>query len=198
MEKYRLHKAPRLSALHNIDTWNKLEEFLTRNGSASMENLIRVCRNHDHPNGGKGFVNYCIKNDWLIKSSAPTVVNSTCIFCDTDIARTTTANKLAYATYDLYPVTKLHTLIAPKRHAETYFDLTGQERDACYQLLEHSKKTIENLDVSVTGFNIGINNGESAGQTIFHCHIHLIPRRSGDTDFPRGGVRCVIPNKQNY
>ena len=121
-----------------------------------------------------------------------------CQFCDIDRGRIIDENDLVYTVHDGYPVTELHTLIIPKRHAETYFDLTDQERDACHQLMEQSKNTIEADDPTVTGFNIGINNGESAGQTIFHCHIHLIPRRDGDTDNPRGGVRGVIPSKQSY
>ena len=121
-----------------------------------------------------------------------------CHFCNIDLNRIIYENGLSYAVHDGYPVTELHTLIIPKRHAETYFDLTDLERDACYQLMEQSKDAIETEDPAVTGFNIGINNGESAGQTIFHCHIHLIPRREGDTDNPRGGVRGVIPSKRSY
>ena len=121
-----------------------------------------------------------------------------CIFCDIDPSRIIAENELAYAVHDGYPVTEFHTLIIPKRHAATYFDLTDDERDACYQLLNESKASIEITDPLVTGFNMGMNNGESAGQTIFHCHIHLIPRRDGDTENPRGGVRGVIPSKQQY
>ena len=125
-------------------------------------------------------------------------MSNSCLFCDIDPDRIIAENDQAYTVYDGYPVTELHTLIIPKRHAETYFDLTDRERDACYLLMEQSKKAIEAEDSAVTGFNIGINNGESAGQTIFHCHIHLIPRRDGDTDNPRGGVRGVISSKQSY
>ena len=121
-----------------------------------------------------------------------------CLFCNIDPSSIIAENDIAYVVHDGYPVTELHTLIIPKRHSETYFDLTDRERDACYQLMEQSKNTIETEDPKVTGFNIGINNGESAGQTIFHCHIHLIPRRDGDTDNPRGGVRGVISSKQSY
>ena len=124
--------------------------------------------------------------------------SNNCLFCDIGSGRIIAENDLAYAVHDGYPVTVLHTLIIPKRHAETYFDLTDQEREACYTLMEQSKEAIETEDPKVTGFNVGINNGESAGQTIFHCHIHLIPRRDGDTDNPRGGVRGVIRSKQSY
>jgi len=121
-----------------------------------------------------------------------------CLFCTIDQTRIIIQNDLAFAVYDGYPVTELHTLVIPKQHAATYFDLTDKERDACYQLLAQLKKDIELKDKLVTGFNIGMNNGKSAGQTIFHCHIHLIPRRDGDTSSPRGGVRGVIPSKQSY
>ena len=126
------------------------------------------------------------------------VQSVSCLFCNIDPGRIIVENDLAYAIYDGYPVTELHTLIIPKRHAETYFDLTDRERDACYQLMEQSKNTIETKDSSVSGFNIGINNGESAGQTIFHCHVHLVPRREGDVENPRGGIRHLIPGKGFY
>ena len=121
-----------------------------------------------------------------------------CLFCDLSPTRVIMQNELAYCAHDGYPVSDLHTLIIPKRHAETYFDLTDAEREACHELLMETKASIENQDEKVNGFNIGINNGESSGQTIFHCHIHLIPRRTGDMENPRGGVRGVIPDKRTY
>ncbi|MCW8962291.1 MAG: HIT family protein [Gammaproteobacteria bacterium] len=123
---------------------------------------------------------------------------SECIFCTIPDERIIEQNDLAYAIYDGFPVTKYHTLVIPKRHAKTYFDLTKEEIDACHNLLVKIRSRIENSDSFVNGFNIGINNGESAGQTVFHCHIHFIPRRVGDMGNPRGGVRGVIPNKQRY
>lgn len=95
-------------------------------------------------------------------------------------------------------MTELHSLVIPKRNVESYFELGSAEINACNRLLCEVKKQIESSDTTVTGFNIGINNGESAGQTIFHCHIHLIPRRDGDIENPRGGVRGVIPSKMIY
>lgn len=121
-----------------------------------------------------------------------------CLFCNMDLNRIIAENDLAYAIYDGYPVSRFHALIISKRHAETYFDLSDDEREACHSLLVQIKESIQTQDVKVDGFNMGINNGESAGQTIFHCHMHLIPRRSGDMDNPRGGVRGVIPDKQKY
>ena len=107
-------------------------------------------------------------------------------------------NDLAVAIRDGFPVTEMHTLIIPKRHAVTYFDLTQAEVNATNSLMAQLKSDIEKADPSVSGFNIGMNSGESAGQTIFHCHIHLIPRRDGDVESPRGGVRHLIPGKGNY
>jgi diadenosine tetraphosphate (Ap4A) HIT family hydrolase len=108
------------------------------------------------------------------------------------------SNELAIAFYDGYPVTKYHTLIIPKRHVADYFDLHQPEVNAIQKLLHRQKDRLMKLDKSITGFNIGINVGQDAGQSIFHVHIHLIPRRSGDMDDPKGGVRGVIPEKQKY
>lgn len=121
-----------------------------------------------------------------------------CIFCEIEPSRIIKSNELAFVIYDGFPVTEYHCLVIPKRHAETYFHLTDDEREACHQLLVEMKDTIQAEDNSVDGFNIGMNSGHSAGQTIFHCHIHLIPRRPGDVENPRGGVRGVIPDKRLY
>lgn len=99
---------------------------------------------------------------------------------------------------DSFPVTPLHTLIIPKRHVETYFDLNEEECGELSSVLKSERASIQNIDESVKAFNIGINAGAESGQTIFHCHIHLIPRRSGDVRDPRGGVRGVIADKQKY
>lgn len=122
-----------------------------------------------------------------------------CLFCNLPTERTILAeNSLAYAISDGFPVTEGHCLIIPKRHVVTYFDLSRPELNACDDLLRQLKATIQSADGSVTGFNIGMNAGASAGQTIFHCHIHLIPRREGDVENPRGGVRHLIPGKGHY
>jgi ATP adenylyltransferase len=121
-----------------------------------------------------------------------------CIFCKIDQDKVISENELSYVIHDCFPVTELHTLIIPKRHVGTYFELSQAEINACNQLINIAKDEIENDDSNVDGFNIGINNGKSAGQTIFHCHIHLIPRRSGDIDNPRGGIRHTIPEKGYY
>jgi ATP adenylyltransferase len=99
---------------------------------------------------------------------------------------------------DKYPVTAGHILIVPIKHSEDFFSLSINERRDAEALLLIMKEKISGRDSSVTGFNIGANCGKSAGQTVFHAHIHLIPRRDGDTPKPRGGVRGVIPDKMSY
>ena len=122
-----------------------------------------------------------------------------CLFCHLPLERKILVeNSLAYAINDGFPVTEGHCLIIPKRHVATYFDLSRPELNACDDLLRQLKSGIQSADGSVTGFNIGMNAGASAGQTIFHCHIHLIPRRDGDIENPRGGVRHLIPGKGHY
>lgn len=121
-----------------------------------------------------------------------------CIFCNLEPSRIEDRNEFFVAIKDLYPVTEGHTLIIPSRHVESFFELSKDEEIAMLDMLSSQKKELSQLDTSITGFNIGINDGEDAGQTIMHCHIHLIPRRKGDMESPRGGVRGVIPDKQNY
>lgn len=123
---------------------------------------------------------------------------SDCLFCTIPRERIIAENTLAYAIRDGFPVTELHTLIIPKRHAEDFFALTEEEILACNRLILDVRESILKQDPRVQGFNIGMNAGEVAGQTVFHCHIHLIPRRKGDVENPRGGVRHTIPGKGYY
>jgi diadenosine tetraphosphate (Ap4A) HIT family hydrolase len=123
---------------------------------------------------------------------------SRCLFCEIDSQRILGENELAYAIADAYPVLPLHTLIISKRHVATFFELGQPEVNARTALINQEKKRIEAQDHLVIGFNIGVNSGESAGQTVDHCHIHLIPRRSGDVPDPRGGVRHSIPGRGYY
>ena len=124
--------------------------------------------------------------------------NNPCLFCDSKKSGIAHENDLAYASYDSYPVSDHHCLIIPKRHIKDYFDLTNDELIACNDLIQIVKNEILSRDINVKGFNIGTNAGKIAGQSIMHCHIHLIPRREGDVENPQGGVRSVIPNKQHY
>ena len=124
--------------------------------------------------------------------------NNPCLFCNIEKSGCAHENELAYASYDSYPVTEHHCLIIPKRHIKDYFDLSNKELVACNDLIQIVKDEITKKDSSVKGFNLGTNIGKVSGQSILHCHFHLIPRREGDVDNPQGGVRSVIPNKQHY
>ena len=124
--------------------------------------------------------------------------NNPCLFCNIEKSGCAYENELAYASYDSFPVTEHHCLIIPKRHIKDYFDLSNEELLACNDLVQIVKKEIIKKDPLVKGFNLGTNIGKVSGQSILHCHLHLIPRRKGDVDNPQGGVRSVIPNKQHY
>ena len=124
--------------------------------------------------------------------------NNPCLFCNSKISGVAHENDLAYASYDTYPVSEFHCLIIPKRHVIDYFELTDEELVACNDLIKVIKEEILIKDKNVKAFNIGTNAGKIAGQSIMHCHIHLIPRREDDVENPQGGVRSVIPQKQHY
>jgi ATP adenylyltransferase len=121
-----------------------------------------------------------------------------CPFCATSNRKPLLENSLAIAIKDKHPVTKGHMLIIPKRHTSDYFDLGNAEARACHRLVSEARTLLLEQDSSILGFNIGINSGMVAGQTVMHCHIHLIPRQPDDSPNPRGGVRCVIPGKADY
>jgi diadenosine tetraphosphate (Ap4A) HIT family hydrolase len=124
-----------------------------------------------------------------------------CLFCNIQITeqkRIVAENTLVYAIRDGFPVTKYHTLIIPKRHVLDYFGLTEAELNAINKIIHEQKELLDKVDKAIKGYNIGINCGEIAGQSVFHCHIHLIPRRKGDVEQPKGGVRNVIPHKGHY
>jgi diadenosine tetraphosphate (Ap4A) HIT family hydrolase len=124
-----------------------------------------------------------------------------CLFCDVqtiDRTRIVEENELAFAVRDAFPVTEYHSLFIPKRHVLDYFGLSLPEVNAIHALLHSQKDYLLKLDPTIDGFNIGMNCGLTAGQSVWHCHVHLIPRRKGDVEFPKGGVRHVIPYKGNY
>ncbi|WP_078427426.1 HIT family protein [Alkalihalobacterium alkalinitrilicum] len=118
-----------------------------------------------------------------------------CPFCKSE--NILLANELAFAIFDKYPVNQGHILVIPKRHVSDFFYTTSAEREAINELLEDGRVLLEEK-FQPDGYNIGINCGETAGQTIFHVHVHLIPRYDGDMDNPRGGVRGVVPEKRMY
>lgn len=121
-----------------------------------------------------------------------------CPFCNPDSERELIVESAtAYAIYDKFPVNYGHVLVIPKRHCSDYFDLSFKEQAACIFMLNKVKEIVSDR-FKPDGFNVGINVGEKAGQTVNHVHIHLIPRYDGDVEDPRGGVRGVIPKKQTY
>lgn len=121
-----------------------------------------------------------------------------CIFCNLDPNREIIAqNDLALAFFDAFPVNPGHALIIPKRHVADYFDLTADEVAAMQALLREVKTIVEKR-FNPDGYNIGVNVNAAAGQSVFHVHMHLIPRYKGDVENPKGGVRGVIPSKQKY
>ncbi|MDG1097161.1 MAG: HIT family protein [Methylophilaceae bacterium] len=120
-----------------------------------------------------------------------------CIFCGLENDNIFLQNELAFARFDKFPVSEGHILIIPFRHVSNYFELSEKEKSACFELVDLVKQQIDIL-YKPDGYNVGININEVAGQTIWHAHIHLIPRYSNDVPNPKGGVRGVIPNKQSY
>ena len=124
--------------------------------------------------------------------------NNPCLFCNIKENEIDHENSLAYASYDSFPVSEHHCLVIPKRHIKDYYGLTNEELIACNDLIKIVKDEILNKDKKVKGFNLGTNIGKISGQSIFHCHFHLIPRREGDVENPQGGIRSVIPSKQHY
>ena len=123
----------------------------------------------------------------------------TCIFCDRlmNNGEVVFENTLALAYNDKNPVSKGHMIFITKRHAETFFDINKEEREAIFQLVEMAKEKLDR-EYKPDGYNIGLNCGISAGQSVMHIHLHLIPRYNGDVENPRGGVRGVIPHKRDY
>ena len=120
-----------------------------------------------------------------------------CPFCTLDQRRILTENELGRVIRDGFPISLGHTLIIPKRHVGSFFEVTVEERDSLLRLLDEAKAALD-AEFHPAGYNIGINDGVPAGQTVPHLHIHLIPRYSGDTSDPRGGVRWIFPDKAKY
>lgn len=125
-------------------------------------------------------------------------IDKECIFCNLKERKILFENNLAIAFHDSFPVTEYHSLIIPRRHVKDYFELVQAEVNAINTIVNQIRIELLKKDPTISGFNIGVNNGLDAGQTIFHCHLHLIPRRKNDIENPTGGVRNIIPGKGNY
>lgn len=122
--------------------------------------------------------------------------NDPCLFCK-DPRGVSLQNELAYSARDSYPTSPGHTLVIPRRHVAGFFELTAEEATACMSLIQQEKELID-AEFKPDGYNIGVNVGPAAGQSILHVHIHIIPRYKGDVENPQGGVRHVIPSKAHY
>ena len=164
-----------------------IDENLAYSQHVVAHTLQRGCKNHKNYNGEDLFENPS-RGLWKLS-------NKECIFCK--MKDYILENELAYAIYDKYPVGKGHMLFIPKRHVKDFFDITKEEREAIFNLIDEGKKLLDEK-YSPDSYNVGINCGEHAGQTIMHVHVHLIPRYIGDMKDPTGGVRGVIPEKMKY
>lgn len=120
-----------------------------------------------------------------------------CPFCALPESRIIDADSNAMVIRDGFPVSEGHTLVIPRRHVGSFFEVTSAERESLLALLDRAKAELDRL-YSPDGYNVGINDGPAAGQTVPHLHIHLIPRYTGDRPDPRGGLRWVIPDKADY
>ena len=120
-----------------------------------------------------------------------------CPFCPPPSDRVVATNDLAVAIRDGYPVSPGHTLVIPKRHVASLADITKDEAAALWSLLAEARTQLD-TEMKPDGYNVGVNDGRAAGQTVMHLHVHLIPRYEGDRSDPRGGVRWVIPEKADY
>ncbi|GAM10439.1 putative HIT-like protein [Geobacter sp. OR-1] len=131
---------------------------------------------------------------------------SNCPFCNINPSRIIASNDSAFAIFDGFPISPNHALIIPKRHIASLFEATNIEREALLELVTEVRVNLrlspatlhEGVEIFPDGFNIGINDGAAAGQTVMHLHIHLIPRYVGDQPDPRGGVRWIFPEKADY
>jgi diadenosine tetraphosphate (Ap4A) HIT family hydrolase len=125
---------------------------------------------------------------------------SSCLFCsifENEKHKIIAENELCYAIYDAFPVNEGHILVIPKRHFDNFFDASEEEISSIYSLLQECKKILNNK-YKPTGYNVGVNVGYDGGQTIFHLHVHLIPRYKGDVENPKGGIRRLKPQLVHY
>lgn len=163
----------------------------SKGGKTVYENLQLLCARCNRSKRDKDQTDF--------RSTLPPIYEEGCIFCEAPKKRNILLeNDLCLAFLDNYPVTVGHTLIVPKRHISDCFEMSAYEHMAAYDLINIRRKQLLEADSSIKGFNVGVNCGEPAGQTVDHCHFHLIPRRAGDTLRPQGGVRGVIREKMNY
>ncbi len=165
----------------------------SKGGKNEYENLQALCSKCNCSKGNKDRTDFRLSGKVGGKGAD-------CLFCRLQSNKDTILlhNELCFAINDANPVTPGHTLVIPYRHEADYFALSVAEQQAIHEVLQVRRRQLLESDPTIEGFNMGINAGEVAGQTVFHVHVHLIPRRRGDVDEPRGGVRGVIPARQKY
>lgn len=159
----------------------------SRKGATAYENLQALCANCNRTKGNRDDTDFRGYGEETASQGIPFFQKPRLL-----------ENDLAFAILDGFPVSPGHTLLVPKRHFIDAFEITGREMRAVWDLARVRKKELQEDDETIQGFNFGVNAGETAGQTVMHCHFHLIPRRPGDTPDPRGGVRGVIPDRMRY
>jgi diadenosine tetraphosphate (Ap4A) HIT family hydrolase len=163
----------------------------SRGGKTELANLQALCSKCNRSKRNQDDTDF---REWPLPTTDPT-----CVFCQSEvIPKAVAKNGSVFAIRDKYPVTPGHLLVIPMRHTPDFFSMTESERLDANQLLRLLQGRIKAEDTRVEGFNVGANCGETAGQTVGHAHIHLIPRRKGDMADPRGGVRGVIPERRAY
>lgn len=192
-ERIILESNGRCSMCGKIEEEDRLEIDhiipILRGGRTSYENLQVLCKKCNTAKVD------CQSTDYR---SLVSDIDNDCLFCIIKKDNILFEDNLAYVVEDKNPVTPGHSLIIPKRHFDNYFEISKDENNSVLDLLKIRKKQLTEEDSTISGFNVGINSGRVAGQTISHCHIHLIPRRTGDVDDATGGVRGVIPGRQKY
>ena len=164
---------------------------VNKGGRTVIENLQALCYTCNSQKSDKDDTDFRNWNNLYEQRDAK------CAFCKLE-KNAKNYNMFAFAIEDKYPVTKHHMLIIPRRHVTSFFELGNAEHNGIMELLRKVKEDLMKKDNTITAFNIGINDGKESGQTINHCHIHLIPRRKGDVKDPRGGIRGAIPEKRIY
>jgi diadenosine tetraphosphate (Ap4A) HIT family hydrolase/5-methylcytosine-specific restriction endonuclease McrA len=163
----------------------------SRGGRTELANLQVLCAKCNRSKRNQDQTDFRMPSDAQPSEGCP--------FCGPSVlGRAIEEYRSVFAIADLYPVTDGHHLVVPKRHRIDYFAMTVHERSDADDLLRYLRNKLADADPAISGFNVGANAGEAAGQTVMHAHIHLIPRRSGDNPEPRGGVRAVIPGKVSY
>ena len=163
----------------------------SRGGTNDVSNLQALCWKCNANKGNRDDTDFRL----LDQVEASQVAG--CPFCEFD-RPIVAENRFGVAVRDAHPVTPLHTLVVPRRHVGSYFELSGPERNLVHDLVATVRAGVLEEDRTVAGFNVGVNDGADAGQTVQHSHVHVIPRRRGDVAVPRGGVRGVIAERQGY